>query len=316
MAGGQQLQHLVEEAGRRHVFQQFGHFADRLAGRRVDLQAELGGETHGAQHAHRVFAVAGARLADHAQGLLLEVADAVVVVDDRLGRRVVIQRIGGEVAARGVLGLVAEDVVVQHAAVLVLLGVGVEGAAEGGDLDGLVPHHHMHDLEAAADDARAAEDVAHLFRRGVGGDVEILGFGADQQVAHGAADDEGLVALLLQTFADAPAAAADAVAGDAVGGNGNDSRFVVTGSGLLAAEDAGDEFADHGLPFKERVERCGKAGILPQSDDFPAHFAAVPVQRLVRVDGHRRPDLAHQRQVVVRIAVEKAVAEAAPPQAE
>ena len=58
--------------------------------------------------------------------------------------------------------------------------------------------------------------LAHLFRRGVGGDVEILGLGADQQVAHGAADDVGLVALLLQALADAPAAAADAVAGDAV----------------------------------------------------------------------------------------------------
>jgi hypothetical protein len=53
----------------------------------------------------------------------------------------------------------------------------------------------MHDLEAAADDARAAEQRAHLFRRGAGGDVEILGLGADQQVAHGAADDIGLEAV-------------------------------------------------------------------------------------------------------------------------
>ena len=73
--------------------------------RRVDLQAELGGEAHGAQHAHRIFAVAGARLADHAQGFLLEVADAAVIVDDRLGRRIVIQCIGGEVAARGIFRL-------------------------------------------------------------------------------------------------------------------------------------------------------------------------------------------------------------------
>jgi hypothetical protein len=43
-----------------------------------------------------------------------------------------------------------------------------------------------------------------------------------------------------------------------VGGNGNDSRFVVTGRGLLAAEDAGDEFADHVVPFRERIARCEK----------------------------------------------------------
>ncbi len=68
-------------------------------------QAELGAEADGAQHAHRIFAVAGPRLADHAQGLVLEIGHAMVVVDDRLGGRVVVQRIGGEVAAGGILGL-------------------------------------------------------------------------------------------------------------------------------------------------------------------------------------------------------------------
>ncbi len=107
----------------------------------------------------------------------------------------------------------------------------------------------MHDLEAAADDARAAEVTAHFLGRGVGGDVEILGLGADQQVAHGAADDVGLVAVALQRFADAPATAADAVAGDAVVGDRDDGRFVAIGRGFLAAENAGNEFADHVLPF-------------------------------------------------------------------
>ena len=90
VARGQELEHLVEETGRRHVFQQFGHLADRSARRRVDDQPQLGGQAHGAQHAYRVLTVARARLADHPQGLLLEVADAMVVVDDRFGGRVVI----------------------------------------------------------------------------------------------------------------------------------------------------------------------------------------------------------------------------------
>jgi hypothetical protein len=68
-------------------------------------QPQLGGETHGAQHAHRVFAVAGARLADHAQGFLFQVGNAVVVVDDGFGGRIVVQRIDRKVAAGGIFRL-------------------------------------------------------------------------------------------------------------------------------------------------------------------------------------------------------------------
>ena len=35
--------------------------------------------------------------------------------------------------------------------------------------------HHVHQLEAAADDAGAAEQRADLLGRGVGGHVEVLG---------------------------------------------------------------------------------------------------------------------------------------------
>src|SRR5512139_2262322 len=57
--------------------------------------------------------------------------------------------------------------------------------------------------------------------------------------------------------------------------------------------------------------RCGKARILPQRDDLPAHFASVGAQRGVGVDRDRRAHALHQRQVVVRIAVEGAVGETA-----
>ncbi|TPW00656.1 MAG: hypothetical protein FD124_3982, partial [Alphaproteobacteria bacterium] len=108
---GQQLEHLVEQARRRHVADQLRHLADRARGRRVDREAQLGRQAHGAQHAHRVFAVAGLRLADHAQGFRLDIGDAVVIVDDRLGDRVVVQRVDRKVAARRVFHLVAENVV-------------------------------------------------------------------------------------------------------------------------------------------------------------------------------------------------------------
>jgi hypothetical protein len=49
-------------------------------------RAELGRKAHGADDAHRVFAVARGRVADHAQHLLLGVLDAAVIVDHDLRR--------------------------------------------------------------------------------------------------------------------------------------------------------------------------------------------------------------------------------------
>ena len=222
MAGLQQLDHLVEHARGRHVGQQRGHLLDRRARRRVDGETQLGGKAHHADDAHRVFAVARSRVADHAQHALLLVLEAVVVVDDDLFGRVVVQRIDGEVAPRGVLDLRAPDVVAQHAprcidhmrlaAEFLLRGLfvaadligrrRVEQRAEGRDLDHLVvaaaAEDDMHDAKAPADDEGATEQRLHLLGRGVGGDVEILRSQPDQQVAHRAADDVGFVPGLLE----------------------------------------------------------------------------------------------------------------------
>src|SRR3546814_10464172 len=68
--------------------------------------------------------------------------------------------------------------------------------AEGGDLDDLAAEHHVRQAETAADQAAVAEQVLDLFRRGAGGDVEVLGMAADHRVAHGAArSDEHTSAL-------------------------------------------------------------------------------------------------------------------------
>ncbi len=108
---------------------------------------------------------------------------------------------------------------------LVGLGIlGVDGAAEGGHLHRLLAEHHMHQAEAPADDAGAAEHALHLFGRSVGGHVEILGFAVQQQVAHRAADHEGLEAGGLQPVGDAFRAVADAVAAHAMFFIGNHVR--------------------------------------------------------------------------------------------
>src|SRR3546814_21009366 len=59
----------------------------------------------------------------------------------------------------------------------------------------------MNQLKAPADDAGSAKQRQYLVGRGVGGDVEILRFQTDDEVAHGAADDEGLESVLMQDLA-------------------------------------------------------------------------------------------------------------------
>ena len=46
--------------------------------------------------------------------------------------------------------------------------------AEGGDFDRLLAEQHVHQLEAPADQVRAAEQAVHLIRMRIRGDVEVL----------------------------------------------------------------------------------------------------------------------------------------------
>ena len=69
------------------------------------------------------------------------------------------------------------------------------------------PEHHVHQAEAPADDERAAEERLDLLRARVGGDVEILGLDAEQQVAHRAAHHVGLESRLRAARAHTLAAA-------------------------------------------------------------------------------------------------------------
>jgi hypothetical protein len=238
VAGHQQLQRLVEDARARDVGQQRRQRGDRAAGVGVDVEVELGGKARGAQHAHRVFAEARLGVADHAQHALLAVGHAAEIVVHFLAQGVVVQRVDGEVAPRGVVRHVAEHVVGQQAAVLVgrplvfVVGFLLAVGAEGGDLDGDAAAHHMHDLEAAPDDARTAEQPPHFFRRGIGGDVEILGRLAQQQVAHRAADDVALVSGLRQRLAGFQRAVVELVAADAVFGLRQNLRAVAAARGL------------------------------------------------------------------------------------
>ena len=70
--------------------------------------------------------------------------------------------------------------------------VGVDLArvgAEGRGLDDLLAEEDVRQAEAASDDAAVAEQRLDLGRRGAGGDIEIFGTAAEQQIAHATADE-------------------------------------------------------------------------------------------------------------------------------
>ncbi len=243
MTGQQQLEHFIEQTRRRHIADEFGQGADRCLGPGFDGKAGLGGKAHRAQHAHRIFPIAFVRVADDAHQLLAHVGQAVLEIQHAFGVRVVVQRIEGEVASLGILFAGAKHVVTQHPAVFVHRMITATGGTEGRHLDRFVAEHHMHQLEPASDQARAAKHPVYLFRMGIGGNVIVLGLEAEQQVAHRTANDIGLKARLVQALAGAACGIGQRFATDAVLLDRDDDRGCPSRR-RVQSEYAPDEFLD------------------------------------------------------------------------
>ena len=205
-AAAEQLEDLLQHAGRRAAGQLAGVAAHGLEGVGGDGEAEPGGEADGPERAHRVLAHAHLGIADGGHAAGLEVGPAVHVVDHLAGGRIVEEAVDGEVAPDGVLLGGAEDVVAGDEQVALLAGVlGEVGGVlpEGGHLDHLAAAEvDVGQPEAPADEPAVAEDGPHLARVGVGGEVEVLGLVVEQQVAHAAAHEVGLVAHVAQPVDD------------------------------------------------------------------------------------------------------------------
>ncbi len=216
--GQEQLQHFFEQARRGGLVEQVGQVRDRCGGAFFDLEAELGSQAHGTQHAHRVFLVALHRIADELHQARLHVFEAAGVIAHREILDGVVQGVAGEVAADGIVfdgavHVVAHEHAVFHFAVAAaVIAVG----AEGGDFDDLAAEDHVGQAEPASDQAAVAEQLLDLFGRGVGSHVEILGAAIDQQIAHGAADKVGAEAGIAQAVQHAQSVRADVLAGDRV----------------------------------------------------------------------------------------------------
>ncbi len=192
------------------------------------VKAQLAGETHRPQHAHRVLAVPPLRVvADEAQPSGAQVIEAVGVVEDGKVADVVVKGVDREIAPEGVLldgsvGVVAQDQSVFDPPVG-LCHVRVE-AAEGRHLDDLGAEVDMGQAEASPDQPAIAKDPAYFFGLGVGGDVEVLGLAPEQEVADPAAHQMGLKAGLAQAIQDLEGIGADVGARDVVFRTGYDPR--------------------------------------------------------------------------------------------
>ena len=204
----QQLQGLFKQARRRDITQQRGQTWNRLGGFRRNAHIELGGKARDAQHAHRIFAVAGFRIANQANDALFEIADAANVVTYAEISHAVVEAVDGEIAALGIIFDRAEDIVAQqHTALGALRTVTILRdlfnlmmTTEGGDFDHFRAKHHVCQTETPTDQATVAEQRAHLLRRGVSGHVEIFGFLPQEQIAHATAYQIGFITGFVQAI--------------------------------------------------------------------------------------------------------------------
>ncbi len=186
----------------------------------LNTEIQLGGETHGPQHAHRVFFVTLLWITDQANQAIADVVYAVGIIENALGDRIVIQGIDREVATLCIVFKGAVNVVTQNAPALVarrLVAVFVFVVdrvigAEGRDFNDFTAEMDVNQLEAAADDTGVAKLGADLLGRGASGDVEILWRDAEHHVSDATAHQIGLVASGLQALDDVHRIAAELIA--------------------------------------------------------------------------------------------------------
>lgn len=156
--------------------------ADGGGGFGLDIEREAGGEADGAEEAEVVFGEAGGGVADGADEFVVEVVAAVDEVEDLVGAGIEEEAVDGEVAAGGVAGGVCFEL-----DGLGMAAVGVRSiGAEGGDFDAM----EEDDAEVGADGFGAGEELGEFGGAGRGGDVEVFGLAAEEEVADAAADEE------------------------------------------------------------------------------------------------------------------------------
>ena len=228
-AGHEELDDFLVEPGRRHALDQRRQVVDCTARLAFDVESELAGEAHRAQHPDGILAIALGCGADEPQRAIAYVGVASGEVDDGTVAMIVVEAVDREVAAPGVLLQGAVDVVAHDASVdahmIRIAGRLVEVRAEGRDLDDFSAHAHVREPEPASDETAVPEQAAHGLRRRLGRDVEILRLEAQQQIADASTDQIGAVAGIGQCLQNFEGAPADVGVGDAMLRLGDDDRL-------------------------------------------------------------------------------------------
>ena len=205
----EQFQALVEQPRRRHAVEQVRELPDRPLGARLDREVEFGRETHRAQHAHRILAVAGFRIADQLQAPRAHVAHAIDEIPNGEIFDVVIKTVrarnpGAKRHPRSCRRYCRAGCAPSyrtHGArnprraespprirILGILALRRRRGPKGRDLDDLAAEMHMCEPKAPADQAAVAKQPPYFLGQRIGGDVEILRCDPQQQIAHRAAD--------------------------------------------------------------------------------------------------------------------------------
>ena len=174
----------------------------------IDLEVEAGGEADRAEHAELVFGEAEGGVADGSDDSGGEVFAAVDVVEGCGGGIVGLveedgveeHAVDGEVAAEDVLFRRGGEADGVGAAAVRVRAVVAEGGDFGGGLEAVDRLDDEDDAEVGPHGAGLAEEGGDLRRRGGGGYVVVAGGEAEEEVADAAAGEVGLVA----GFAEGP----------------------------------------------------------------------------------------------------------------
>ena len=190
----QDARQLVADTFGRNFHDQAVQPLQRRHGGGFDLEAQPGRESHGADQAQVVFLETLVRVADGAHHAAAQVLPASREVQHLVRIGIQQQRVDRKIAPHRILPGIAFEAHRIRTPAIAVAGV----AAERGHLHLGRVLAYQHDAEMRAHLLGALEQLAHAIGTRVGGHVEILRRAAQQQVAHAAAHQVGLVPRFAQ----------------------------------------------------------------------------------------------------------------------
>jgi hypothetical protein len=156
--------------------------------------------------------------ADQAQSPVRYILGTADIIDNAEIRDVVVKGIGGKITTPDVIMNFTVDIIAQDAPGLIVMFF-VQFTVrrpERSHLDDLPSEMYVCKPETPSDQAAVAKQLADFLRGCIRGHVEILGMSSQHQVAHGTANQAGLVTRLVQSVKHLECGLVDIAARNAV----------------------------------------------------------------------------------------------------